>query len=81
MNSADISADLKFASDLTTIKAAEGWVSECPEEQDCLVKLLGYLYAITHNLDHKKLDAWCLQEMSYGSSLQEEAEQWNKPQI
>ena len=62
--------------DLETVKTSIGRISECPEEVECFIKLLGYLYATTQSHQHRKIIAWCLHEMSYRESLQEEVHQW-----
>ena len=63
--------------DLTTLKRAEGRVSECPEEIECFIKLLSYLYATTQTCGHKEVIAWCLHELSYTGSLEEVIHKWD----
>ena len=58
--------------DLTTVKAAEGRISECPEEVECFIKLLSLLYATTETSGHKEMISWCLNEMSYTATFEEE---------
>jgi len=72
-----LSAFKRHAStDIAVVETAECRCSTCPEEQTCLIKLLGYIFATTPSKDHQHIIKWCTEKLGMQEMMSDEADHW-----
>lgn len=72
-----LSAFKRHASkDIAVVETAPCRCSTCPEEQTCLIKLLGYVFATTPSKDHQHIIKWCTEKLGMQEEMSDEADHW-----